>query len=140
MGLISASIDSATKTLNVVQDSAMDLPSEQVIVTVQGPDGFRQVLSPRYGRFKVDVPDIDATYRIHQRLGTGRATRDDVLIVKGTEEIAAIVEDEDDLYDPGEWNIADVKAHLAANPDDLSRVVSEEYLGKKRNGILELEG
>ena len=139
MGLISASIDSATKTLVVAQDSVMDVLPEDVTVTVEGPDGFRQILSPRYGRFKVEIPDPDATYRIHQRVGRGRATRDDVLVVHGTEEIAAIVEDEDDLYDPDEWTVRDVQAYLTENPDELDRVIELELEGKARTGIVEFE-
>jgi hypothetical protein len=43
-------------------------------------------------------------------------------------------------FDPTDHSVAEVKAHLEANPDDLDRVLELEKAGKNRQGIVSLGG
>ena len=42
-------------------------------------------------------------------------------------------------YDPSAHTVADVVAHMAANPEDVLYIISDEVAGKNRAGIVQYD-
>jgi hypothetical protein len=53
------------------------------------------------------------------------------------ETITVVEDDAAEAFDPGDHSIADVKAYIEANPDELDDVLAAEEAGKGRVTLIE---